>query len=119
MSKDTQSKEKKSALQQLNDFYDRYSGIFKLIIMVMPLIFASYKYLDSYIDVPDRMDRFESKMRRDSTQYTNKFKRDSTWIMDKFRKLDSTNRQLRAWSDTDAVHLYKLEKHIFGSSTIK
>lgn len=56
-------------IDKLNNFYKKYEGFLKLLIMVVPLIFASWKYFDKYIDVPDRMDAFEARARRDSLNY--------------------------------------------------
>jgi len=37
--------------------------------MVLPLIFASWTYIHDYIDVPKRMDAFETRAKRDSLYY--------------------------------------------------
>lgn len=56
-------------MEWLNNWYKKYEGLLKVLMMVAPLIFASWQYLDKYIDVPDRMDAFEARARRDSTVY--------------------------------------------------
>lgn len=57
-------------IEKLNNFYKKYEGILKLLIMFLPLLFASWQYLDQYIDVPERMDAFEERARRDSIKYS-------------------------------------------------
>lgn len=56
-------------VKKLNEIYKQYEGLIKLIIMVAPLAFASWKYLGTYINVPDRMDAFEQRAQRDSIFY--------------------------------------------------
>ena len=56
-------------IEGLNNLYKKYEGLLKLLIMVIPLVFASWQYLDKYIDVPERMDAFESRAKTDSSIY--------------------------------------------------
>jgi hypothetical protein len=57
-------------MKTLNDIYKQYEGIIKLLVMVLPLVFASWQYVDKYIDVPARMDAFEDRAKRDSIYYS-------------------------------------------------
>ena len=57
-------------MKKLNEIYKQYEGLIKLIIMGAPLIFASWQYLGTYIDVPKRMDDFETRAKRDSIHYS-------------------------------------------------
>lgn len=56
-------------MKRLNDFYKQYEGLIKLILMAAPLVFGAWKYLGTYIDMPDRMDAWEARARRDSLHY--------------------------------------------------
>ena len=67
-------------MKSLNDLYKKYEGLIKLIILVVPLLFAAYKYLGTYIDMPERMDRFEARA-----------KHDSSFVMPKIKKIDSVS----------------------------
>jgi hypothetical protein len=57
-------------MRTLNDIYKQYEGLIKLLVMVLPLILASWQYLVNYIDVPGRMDAFEVRAKRDSLYYS-------------------------------------------------
>ena len=57
-------------MKALNDFYKQYEGLIKLLVMLLPLVFASWQYLDKYVDVPSRMDAFEARAKRDSLYYS-------------------------------------------------
>lgn len=110
---------KPSFLDSINETYEKFHVIIKLLVMVIPLLYATYTYLKSYIDLPKRMDRFEERANRDSINLLNKYRRDSVYFYYKFHKNDSALLQHNAWADSDEVHISKLEKKIFGKVTIK
>ena len=56
-------------MKELNELYKKYEGLIKLVIMFAPLLFAGYKYLGTYMYVPQRMDSWEGKAKRDSLHY--------------------------------------------------
>ena len=56
-------------MRTLNEIYKKYEGLIKIIVMVAPLAFASWEYLNRYIYVPERMDAFERRADRDSSIY--------------------------------------------------
>lgn len=90
-------------VKKLNEIYEKYSVIIKLVLMAAPLLYGIYKYLSVYIDVPDRQDAFESRA-----------KSDSVWVMQKFKQLDSADRQHSKWlmDDYDSLKIInaKLKK---------
>jgi hypothetical protein len=46
----------------MNDLYKKYGDSLKAIMFFIPLIFASYKYLSDYIDVPKKQVELEQKI---------------------------------------------------------
>lgn len=65
-------------MEALNTFYKKYEGLIKMILLVAPLLFAGWKYIGTYIDMPERMDNFEKRASQDSAL-----------IMPKIKKIDS------------------------------
>jgi len=89
-------------IKKLNNFYKEYDGVIKFIFMVTPLIFASWKYLGTYIDVPDRMDAFEARAKRDSVHYAKIIYRS-----------DSADRIHNKWLGQDADSIAKINRRIY------
>jgi hypothetical protein len=89
-------------MKRLAKIYDEYSSAIKLLGIVLPLIFAAWKYLSIYIDLPDRMDAFEKRAQRDSSYYIeiihnhdSSLKQHNKWLMDDYDSLTSIRNQLK------------------------
>ena len=88
-------------MKHLNALYEKYSVLIKLICMVVPLIFATYKYLMVYIDVPDRMTRFEQRA-----------KADSVMIMKRFHAMDSIEKTHTIFLQADFDTLISINERL-------
>jgi hypothetical protein len=88
-------------METLNNFYKKYEGLIKLLIMVLPLVFASWKYIGTYMEVPSRMDAFEARAKRDSIHYSRVIKEN--------RMLDSIQ---NLYLENDYLEIEKLKKKL-------
>lgn len=89
-------------MKKLNKLYEEYSALIKIIGIVIPLIFALWKYIAVYIHIPDRMDAFEKRARIDSIAISHIIHRnDSTldvhekWAFQLGDSINSINRKLK------------------------
>ena len=73
-------------MKRLNELYKKYEGLIKLLVMFTPLVYGTFEYLKNYIDVPDRMNAFEERA-----------KKDSIFVMKLFRNQDSINNSQNYW----------------------
>lgn len=89
-------------MKSLNDLYKKYEGLIKLIIIVVPLVFAAWKYLAIYIYLPDRMDAFEIRAKADSMFIMKVILRHDSidrvhhlYLEDDYRNIDSIKTKLK------------------------
>lgn len=68
----------------LNNLYKKYEGLFKLIVMVAPLIFAVWKYFGEYINLPDRQRAIEAKIER----LDKRLREDSIYLENDYRDIE-------------------------------
>lgn len=59
-------------IDEINKLYEKYSIIVKLIVFFAPLVFATWKYIDKFINIPDDIKslktEYQQKMTKDSLQ---------------------------------------------------
>lgn len=77
-------------MKRLNDFYKKYEGVIKLILFALPLLFAMYKYLASYIDVPKNQEIMSGQIE----YLIKKAKQDSTYNEEDYRSIKAINEKL-------------------------